>query len=140
MQSYGGIFPCRNRKHLCMFLEKINSKLHLPYSKFTLAINNFKHLTSSNWLSYLQLQHIFFLDLSKRSSKIFMKQFIFVFQTWYYLLGFTLEGFKQQETQYSYELQHCKSTLQPLDYVMKTYVRLCRVTSFDGVLHINIIW
>lgn len=43
-----------------------------------------------------------------------MKQFIFVFQTWYYLLGFTLEGFKQQETQYSYELQHCKSSLQPL--------------------------
>jgi prolipoprotein diacylglyceryltransferase len=67
-----------------------------------------------------------------------MKQFVFVFQTWYFLLRFTLEGFKQQETQYSYELQHCKSSSQPLDYVTKTYVRLCRVTSFDGVLHI--IW
>jgi hypothetical protein len=28
-------------------------------------INNFKHLTSSNWLSYLQLQHIFFLGLRR---------------------------------------------------------------------------
>jgi hypothetical protein len=63
-------------------------------------INNFKHLTSSNWLSYLQLQHIFFLGLSRQVKKI-VKQFIFVFQTWYYWMGITLEGFKQQETQYS---------------------------------------
>jgi hypothetical protein len=35
LQSYGGIFPCKNQKHLCMFLEKINGKLHLPYFRFT---------------------------------------------------------------------------------------------------------
>jgi hypothetical protein len=63
-------------------------------------IKNICVCSSSNWLSYLQLQHIFFLGLSRQVKKI-VKQFIFVFQTWYYWMGITLEGFKQQETQYS---------------------------------------
>jgi len=33
-------------------------------------INNFNHFTSSNWLGYLQLQHIFFLGLSLQVKKL----------------------------------------------------------------------
>ena len=31
----------------------------------------------------------------------------------------TLDGSRQHETQYSYELQHCEARLHPLDFVFK---------------------